>query len=76
ARSTPRNLLDRRKGPEKNENNYHLQQESNLIYSDACYYVPAQVRRLPSFHTEASSNENQKYSRYLPCNIILQLPGI
>ncbi|EOK0674077.1 TPA: hypothetical protein ACH74I_005003, partial [Escherichia coli] len=68
--------LDRRKGPEKNENNYHLQQESNLIYSDACYYVPAQVRRLPSFHTEASSNENQKYSRYLPCNIILQLPGI
>ncbi|OSL47970.1 LOW QUALITY PROTEIN: hypothetical protein EARG_05297, partial [Escherichia coli H461] len=38
--------------------------------------VPAQVRRLPSFHTEASSNENQKYSRYLPCDIILQLPGI
>ncbi|AKP83253.1 hypothetical protein AD03_0720 [Escherichia coli 2-474-04_S4_C2] len=38
--------------------------------------MPAQVRRLPSFHTEASSNENQKYSRYLPCNIILQLPGI
>ncbi|EON3161511.1 hypothetical protein ACNG5F_004801, partial [Escherichia coli] len=60
----------------KNENNYHLQQESNLIYYGACYYVPAQVRRLPSFHTEASSNENQKYSRYLPCNIILQLPGI
>ncbi|EFB2599665.1 TPA: hypothetical protein GF945_09595 [Escherichia coli] len=76
ARSTPRNGPDCRKGPEKNENNYHLQQESNLIYSDACYYVPAQVRRLPSFHTEASSNENQKYSRYLPCNIILQLPGI
>ncbi|HFL9518804.1 TPA: hypothetical protein ACG5ZH_003745, partial [Escherichia coli] len=57
-------------------NNYHLQQESNLIYYGACYYVPAQVRRLPSFHTEASSNENQKYSRYLPCDIILQLPGI
>ena len=64
-----------REGPE-NENNYHLQQESNLIYYGACYYVPAQVRRLPSFHTEASSNENQKYSRYLPCDIILQLPGI
>ncbi|OOI82231.1 hypothetical protein BMT88_25580, partial [Escherichia coli] len=41
--------MDRRKGPE-NENNYHLQQESNLIYYGACYYVPAQVRRLPSFH--------------------------
>ena len=28
----------------------------------ACYYVPAQVRRLPSFHTEASSNENHRGS--------------
>ncbi|MDL8134001.1 hypothetical protein QS766_24840, partial [Escherichia coli] len=63
----------------KNDGHYFCRAGGNRpdgLNEPVTYYVPAQVRRLPSFHTEASSNENQKYSRYLPCDIILQLPGI